>query len=247
MKKKGYTLAEALVAMGVVGVVAALMLPLMNKYKPDGDKALFIRAYDSIVEATSLMVNDEEIYPLTFQLNNDPQGCDYENNECNYLDYSRAPLRNYIKATLPDGTEIVGSQNSISGKYCSALAYYLHSLEGCKSNSIKLINNVEISIENLLSDESAILNTVTLPSGKKYELYTFLNGQIIPAYDKESANDTISHLLTRANWKKGKNVDQSLIDDEIKRYKDMYKYWKENTPSYKRKNDGTIIPENPPV
>ena len=75
MKKKGYTLAEALIAMGVVGVVAALMLPLMNKYRPDGDKALFIRTHDSIVEATNILVNDESIYPLEKAIANRPEGC----------------------------------------------------------------------------------------------------------------------------------------------------------------------------
>ena len=63
MKKKGYTLAEALIALGLIGVIAALMLPLMNKFKPDGDKALFIRTYDSIIEVNSMLLEDEVLYP----------------------------------------------------------------------------------------------------------------------------------------------------------------------------------------
>ena len=61
MKKKGYTLAEALLAMAVIGIVAALMLPLANKYRPDEQKALFINTYDSIVEAVSVLASNEEI------------------------------------------------------------------------------------------------------------------------------------------------------------------------------------------
>lgn len=43
MKKKAFTLAEALIALGVVGIVAALMLPLANKTKPDAMKVKYLK------------------------------------------------------------------------------------------------------------------------------------------------------------------------------------------------------------
>ena len=49
MRKKGFTLAEALIALGIVGIVAALALPMFNKTKPDSVKVAYLKTYDSIV------------------------------------------------------------------------------------------------------------------------------------------------------------------------------------------------------
>lgn len=51
MKKHGFTLAEALIALGIVGVIAALALPMVNKVKPDPIKVTYLKTYDSIVSA----------------------------------------------------------------------------------------------------------------------------------------------------------------------------------------------------
>ena len=42
MKRFGYTLAEALIALAIVGVVAAIALPMANKFMPDGNKILYL-------------------------------------------------------------------------------------------------------------------------------------------------------------------------------------------------------------
>ena len=43
MKKKfGYTLAEVLIALGIVGFISAIMLPMINKVKPDPIKVTYI-------------------------------------------------------------------------------------------------------------------------------------------------------------------------------------------------------------
>ena len=43
MKRFGYTLAEVLIAIAIVGIVAGLLLPLANKFKPDTDKMMFLK------------------------------------------------------------------------------------------------------------------------------------------------------------------------------------------------------------
>lgn len=48
MKKHGYTLTEVLISVGIIGVLAAVMLPMMNKFKPDPIKAKWVKTYDSI-------------------------------------------------------------------------------------------------------------------------------------------------------------------------------------------------------
>ena len=45
--KKAYTLAEVLICVGIVGVLAAILLPLANKYRPDSTKALYVKTFVS--------------------------------------------------------------------------------------------------------------------------------------------------------------------------------------------------------
>ena len=64
MKRFGYTLAEALIALTVIGVVAAIMLPMANKFMPDVNKAMFLKSYDSIVATTQILASNPELYPF---------------------------------------------------------------------------------------------------------------------------------------------------------------------------------------
>ena len=53
MIKRGYTLTEVLVAIGIVGVLAAVMMPLVSKVKPNTNKILY---FDFLQEI--LILND---------------------------------------------------------------------------------------------------------------------------------------------------------------------------------------------
>lgn len=231
MKKNGYTLAEALIALGIVGVVAALMLPLMNKYKPDADKALFVRTYDSIVDATGSLVEDETIYPHTVAVNN-PAGCKHEQGECRYWDYTRGPLLNSNTVTLEDGTVIQGG--SLHTKYCNALKQYMHVANSSCSQGqgqgayITLVNNVHINFYKRPYSDQTVSIRILLPSGKAFYLETLPNGQVIPdvMYIKNVVNDsTIPYLITRTNWKKGKEPKSKDITEAIRRYVDVRNHW----------------------
>lgn len=63
MKFKGFTLAEVLITLTVIGVLAAILTPVLQKAVPDPNKALFRKAYNTVVTAVSDLINDEESYP----------------------------------------------------------------------------------------------------------------------------------------------------------------------------------------
>ena len=124
MKKRGYTLAEALIAMGLVGVIAAIMLPMVNKMRPDATKAMFIKAYDSVVEATRAISSDTSI----FAPSND-------NNDI----YLTCPLMNTDAITA---NMYYMSYSGGNKKFCEALGYALNaeSVSSCTND-----NGIEVT------------------------------------------------------------------------------------------------------
>lgn len=63
MKYKGFTLAEVLITLTVIGVLAAILTPVLQNAVPDPNIALFRKAYNIVVTAVTDMINDEESYP----------------------------------------------------------------------------------------------------------------------------------------------------------------------------------------
>ena len=82
--KKAYTLAEVLICVGIIGVLAAILLPLANKFKPDSNKAIYIKTYDAIVDIVKSMASNNNLYPIIDE-------------EYNYI---KAPLYNLVQVKI---------------------------------------------------------------------------------------------------------------------------------------------------
>lgn len=63
MKKPGFTLAEIMVAIGVLGVLSAMLIPTIAKIAPDKNKVMFKKAYYTLERAADNMINDDNNYP----------------------------------------------------------------------------------------------------------------------------------------------------------------------------------------
>ncbi len=61
--KKAFSLGEVLVTMGIVGVIAALILPIIKQTQPDRQKVLFKKAYNNIERIVTELINDDNLYP----------------------------------------------------------------------------------------------------------------------------------------------------------------------------------------
>ncbi len=61
--KKGFTLSEVLVTLGVLSVLAAIIIPAVINVTPDTKKVMFKKAYFSLEEAVSKLINDDTNYP----------------------------------------------------------------------------------------------------------------------------------------------------------------------------------------
>lgn len=61
--KKGYTLAEVLIVLALLGILAAILLPAVVRVRPDREKMMFKKAYHTIERVVYELVNDEDLYP----------------------------------------------------------------------------------------------------------------------------------------------------------------------------------------
>ena len=61
--KKGFTLSEMVVTIGVIGVLALILIPVLRDAVPNQEQAMFKKAYYIIERSVSEMINDEDLYP----------------------------------------------------------------------------------------------------------------------------------------------------------------------------------------
>ena len=71
MKKQAYTLAEVLVALGIVGIIAAVSLPMISRFKLDTTKIMYLKTYDTLKEAIYSIANNENWYRKTIDFSSE--------------------------------------------------------------------------------------------------------------------------------------------------------------------------------
>ena len=136
MKKRGFTLAEVLISLAIVAIISAIMLPLVNKFKPDTNKIMYLKTYDSIVEAVRFAGNSTLIYSPV-----DAAGNRFE----------EIPFANTDAVTLSDGTAIVGGP----AKFCAVMA---NSLNLDNSNNFACSAASATDFWNNYNDSTAFFN-----------------------------------------------------------------------------------------
>jgi prepilin-type N-terminal cleavage/methylation domain-containing protein len=253
MKNKGYTLAEVLITIGIIGILAAVLLPLINKYKPDANMAMFIKTYDTIVTATNELVSNEQLYPI--------KNTDEISTTALPTNYSSYPLYNTSAVTI--------NGNTISGnsKYCNLLALSFNTTGSISCSdeyaephapgdytfaytpSFKMTNGVELDIRTYRDDYYAAnpayksdiyIDIDGFSKGKncfyasksceqpdRFKLVVLANGQVHAADIKGDA-----YLKRRANWKLRKDnlgTCNSFIDYPYTFEKELFGSFKDPT------------------
>lgn len=63
MHKKGFTLAETMLVLTVLGVIAAVLVPTIMGASPKKNKILFVKSYHEAERTIADLVDDERFYP----------------------------------------------------------------------------------------------------------------------------------------------------------------------------------------
>ena len=64
-RKNGFTLAETLITMGIIAVIAAIMIPMLVKSRPNKEMIMLKKAYYLTARNVNELVNDDDFYPDT--------------------------------------------------------------------------------------------------------------------------------------------------------------------------------------
>ena len=107
MKKFGFTLAEMVIAIAVVGVLAAASVPLVNSIIPDREKVQVLKAYKQIQSINQEIISNPSIYDP-----NDPNNLGFLNTDL--------PL-----GWTPNNNALIAPTQTPNRKYSAILADYL--------------------------------------------------------------------------------------------------------------------------
>ena len=118
--KKGFTLAELLIALGITAMVAALMAAAFSQVKPDKTKMLYLKGYDTLTQSVKMLVNSSTIYGPVYVVGNKT------------YDVSKCPLLNL---DAPLNTSFNGYQNNDNLKFGRLLAEMVNGTNGTASGT----------------------------------------------------------------------------------------------------------------
>lgn len=113
-KKTAFSLAETLIAVLIIGVLAAILIPAVSKLSPDKSKVVLRKAYTNLAQAVTTMINDDVNYPggQVDTTTNVPRGFNYttptSNGSTNKFCYFLADLLNTVGTTHCPDTSATG-------------------------------------------------------------------------------------------------------------------------------------------
>lgn len=215
MKRNGFTLAEALIALAIVGVIAAVTASAINRFKPDANKVTYLKNYDALVEVVSFLANDNAIYPV---YNGDEQRELYKD-----LLYDKYPLYNTVAITHGAISASAGAQ-----KLCELLAMSLSAVPSSIACNNTDLEGTSASFTTKTGEDYIVSTTIKDPAGLigyyKSEILLDLDGLnkgsnttyktnkndpdrfnlVVYATGQVRAADTkgLSYLTTRSSYRK---------------------------------------------
>jgi len=216
MKKNGYTLTEAVIALGIVGVLASMIGPMVNKFKPDVNKVMFLKTYDSICEVVKNIVNNDILYPepedsITIGENIISKDViiEYPLLDNSYVtwngkSYPATPEGNKFCELLADGlNKTLDSEgysdfctpNGVCFKFYTPNGVHFEVTPEPDLSNSKYKTTIKFDVNGEKSPNSFYEDGVT--NADQFTLYVTADGRVLPGDELAQL-----YLNTRTNWKK---------------------------------------------
>ena len=155
--KRGFTLAETLITLTIIGVVMALMLRAINRVNPDKDKIQFIKTYHALEMVIADVINDPQNYDQAMYT--DSELAEMDANDI-HVDFRYAPYAS-AKVVYVDssGAQQTKSSLSQSDAVCYFAADRINTIGGVSCDSNPETGNMKLSTGVCLYNMSGVSNT----------------------------------------------------------------------------------------
>lgn len=144
---KGFTLAELMVALAVIGVIVAIVTPAIMKTRPNKNKMMVKKTFYTVENIVSKLINDERLYPdMTDYCYLPADAPEEERNKCCWgFDYSEEVQ--YEGETYNGEDKFIKLfANNLNVKSADEANYTYYTNDGVKWNLSGLINENDKSV-----------------------------------------------------------------------------------------------------
>ncbi len=177
--KKGFTLQELLITLGIIGVVAALIAPAISNLFPNQHKTKYMKAYNTMTKVIDEMIDDEDLFPAVYLANLNDDGSRQEDLANTGFGSTTAVLQ----APFNDETSAYNITAGDNCKFAKVFAYKLN-----------------LSSEPTFCTNGTNLSTFTTQDGTRWVIGNngnngkFIGIDVLP--DEENGNDLYSENNT---------------------------------------------------
>lgn len=206
-KPLAFTLAEALLALTIIGVLMALMMRSVNRVSPDKEKILFIKTYHALEHAIANTMNDPSRYDPNYYSDNDVENMTAEEKADLHRDFRDAPMKD---AKVNVNGEITSCNANSPSNPClkkeNAMCYFIADSINtvgdvdCVNNTLNMKTSNGVCLRNLVNVDANGSKTFTvdpLCNNEGYAVTIFSDGKMtVP-----STNADIGTRQSKAyNW-----------------------------------------------
>ena len=115
MRIKAFTLAETLIVIAIIGILATITMTVLTGSMPDKKKAMFKKAYSVIERTVGEAVNDETLYP-------------FKRDAIGFLNFAKADMLGLIDDASDDVGSDDGNVTLQKEKFCKIFSNKLNTV-----------------------------------------------------------------------------------------------------------------------